>query len=106
MNYNEILAQQQAILNQVMQNSQRVQFWMLVLWLAVFIVGALVIYLFYARLRDITDELRKLRIPYEVAHPPQSRSRSSGDQGSQSAWPAPPKPLGPSAADAKYMPKG
>ena len=33
----------------------------------VLLVGAFVIYMFYARLRDIAEELRKFRIAYEMA---------------------------------------
>ncbi len=35
--------------------------------LALFAVGVWVIYMFYARLRDIADELRKFRIAFEMA---------------------------------------
>ena len=33
----------------------------------VLLVGAFVLYMFYARLRDIAEELRKFRIAYEMA---------------------------------------
>ena len=64
MNPNDLIAQQQALL----QNAQNWQFAYLALSLASAIVGAWVVYMFYARLRDITDELRKFRIAYEFAH--------------------------------------
>jgi len=46
--------------------------------LAILLVGAFVIYMFYARLRDIADELRKFRLAYEMTQ----------DRKSQSAAPA------------------
>jgi hypothetical protein len=78
---------------------------MLAFSLAGFIITVFVIYLFYARLRDIADELRKFRIAYEFAHAPESRSLSRREHSSESAWPAPPKPLMPSSEDAKFMPE-
>ena len=42
--------------------------------IVVFLVGAFVIYMYYARLRDIADELRKFRIAYEMA---QDRTNAS-----------------------------
>ncbi len=35
--------------------------------IVVFLATVFVIYIFYARLRDIADELRKFRIAYEMA---------------------------------------
>jgi hypothetical protein len=105
MNPNDVLAQQQALLNQAMQNYQHVQYGMSALSLGSFIVAAFVTYLFYARLRDIADEVRKLRIAYEYCHPHESRSQSPHGPPGDSAWPEPPKPPAPSAEDAKYMPK-
>ena len=106
---NELLAQQQALLNQVVQNAQHIQSWVLALYavfcLVGFVITAFVIYLFYARLRDIAGDLRKLRIAYEVAHTAASRSQPPRDHTSESAWPAPLKPLPPSPEDVKYMPK-
>ena len=105
MNYNEIVAQQQAMLNQVMEQQQHLQFGLVAFSLAWFIIGAFVIYMFYARLRDIADELMKFRIAYEFAHTPESHSQPRRDHSSESGWPAPPKPLAPSPEDAKYLPK-
>ena len=42
--------------------------------IVVFLVGAFVIYMFYARLRDIADELRKFRIAYEMAEDRKAQS--------------------------------
>lgn len=79
MNNNDPMAQQQALLNQAMQHAQNMQYGMLAFWLASLIITAFVIYLFYARLRDIVEELRKFRIAYEFAHPPESGSQSPRD---------------------------
>jgi hypothetical protein len=67
MNPNDILAQQQALLNQAMQNTHQLVWVYGVLFLALAIIHFTIVYLFYARLRDIADELRKLRIAYEMA---------------------------------------
>jgi hypothetical protein len=75
MNPNDLLAQQQAILNQAMQNQQHVQYAMFAFWLAGLLTTAFVLYMFYARLRDIGQELMKFRIAYEFAHTPETRSR-------------------------------
>ena len=42
--------------------------------IVVFLVGVFVIYMFYARLRDIADELRKFRIAYEMAEDSKARA--------------------------------
>ena len=74
MNYNDALAQQQAALNQLMQNAQQLQIVYLAVSLAMLIFGAWVLYMFYARLRDIGDELRKFRIAYEMAEERKARA--------------------------------
>jgi hypothetical protein len=66
MNLNELLAQQQAFVNQYAQNSQQVMLGVLALQIVFLIVGPWVIYMFYSRLRDIGDELRKIRVTYEM----------------------------------------
>jgi hypothetical protein len=101
----DLMAQQQALLNQAMQHAQNMQYGMLAFWLASLIITAFVIYMFYARLRDIGDELRKFRIAYEFAQTPESRSQSRRDRTGELVWPAPPKPLVPSPEDEKYLPK-
>ena len=106
MNLNDITAQQQAFLNQVLQSQQHVTLGLLVFWVAGILIWAFVIYMFYARLRDISNELMKLRVAYEFAHTPEARSRASQEGRREPAWPQPPKPLLPSAEDQKYMPKG
>jgi short subunit dehydrogenase-like uncharacterized protein len=72
MNPNDLITQQQAL-------HQNVQYWQyagIVIWLASVLVAAWVIYMFYARLRDIADELRKFRIAYEFAHERKAQSQS------------------------------
>lgn len=93
MNPNDILAQQQALLNQFLHNSQQVLWGALAIQLAAFIIAALVIYMFYARLRDIADELRKFRIAYEFAHSP-TKSREMSNLQSP-----------PTAENSRYQPK-
>jgi len=66
-------------------------------WAFLFIYGAMfvfamrVIYIFYARLRDIGDELRKFRITYEIAE----------DDKARAAAPASPR----ADDDSRYLPK-
>jgi hypothetical protein len=56
-----------------------------------FIFGMFVIYMFYARLRDIADELRKFRIAYEMAE----------DRKARVPTPTPPH----ADDDLRYLPK-
>jgi len=85
MNPNDILAQQRAILNQAMQNAQHMQIGLLALYLAFLLLGAWVTHMFYARLRDIGQELMKFRIAYEFANTPESRSRPRQEHRTESA---------------------
>jgi hypothetical protein len=91
MNPNDIIAQQQAMLNQTMQHAQEVQLACLIIGAAMFIFGIFVVYLFYARFRDIADELRKLRIAFEFAE----------DRKARAAKPTPPRASG----ESPYLPK-
>ena len=91
MNPNDILAQQQALLNQVMQNAQHWTVAMIIFQIAFLLIGAWVVYMFYARLRDIADELRKFRIAYELAE----------DQKARAAQPT----LPPADDDSRYASK-
>jgi hypothetical protein len=93
MNPNELMAQQQAMLNQALQNVQRIQFGAVVLSLALMLLGALVTYMFYARLRGIEDEIRKFRIAYEFSHTPEMRTKARREARSESALPEPQKPI-------------
>jgi hypothetical protein len=74
MNPNDLLAQQQALLNQYMQNAQHAQLGALALSLAFFLLGGWVIYMFYACFRRIEDEIRMFRISFEFANPPKERT--------------------------------
>jgi hypothetical protein len=62
MNQNDFLIQLQA----QQQNAQNIQIAALLLMVAGSIIGAWVLFMFYARLRDIADELRKIRVTYEM----------------------------------------
>lgn len=68
MNPNDLIAQQQAIYNQAMQNQQNLTLVIIILQIAFLLIGSWVVYMFYARLRDIADELCKMRIIYEFAN--------------------------------------
>jgi hypothetical protein len=80
MNPNDLIAQQQAIL----QNAQNWQFIYLAISLTSFIVGGWVLYMFYARLRDIADKLRKFRVAYEFA-----QDRKASNPSSEKPLPTP-----------------
>jgi phosphate/sulfate permease len=67
MNPNDIMAQQQAYMNQLMQNAHQTQWALIAVWIASMLVSFIVIYLFYARLRDIVEEVKKLRIAFEMS---------------------------------------
>ena len=93
MNPNDLLAQQQALMNQYMQNAQHVAIGVIALYLALFILGCWVIYMFYARLRGIEQEIMKFRIAYEFAHTAETRTKSRQENRGSAAWPEPPKSL-------------
>jgi hypothetical protein len=67
MNPNDYLAQLQAQQQAILQSGQHVQFIMLLISIAGIIGTAWALFMFYARLRDIADELQKLRIAYMMA---------------------------------------
>ena len=91
MNPNDILAQQQAIVSQYLQTYQHWFWGMIAIQLAFLLIGAWVIYMFYARLRDIADELMKFRIAYEM----------SEGRKDEAAKRTPPR----ADADSRYAPK-
>ncbi len=95
----------QAILNQALQQQQHAQYGLLAINIGGFLVVAFVIYMFYARLRGIEDELMKFRIAYEFAHAPKAQPAPWHEARGDSSPPAAPRTLVPSAGDAKYMPK-
>jgi threonine/homoserine/homoserine lactone efflux protein len=68
MNPNDLIAQQQAIINQAMQTQQNWVWGMIAIQIAFLLIGAWVVYMFYARLRDIAEELMQLRVAYEFAN--------------------------------------
>ena len=90
MNPNDLLAQQQAILNQALNQQHQMAWLMIVMYFAGLAVTAWVLYMFYARLRDIADELRKLRVSYGSAHSPESshklRHHDPAPAGDQSCY--------------------
>jgi hypothetical protein len=98
MNPNDLIAQQQAMFNQVMQNYQNWFWGMVAVQIGLMLLSAWVLYMFYARLRDIAEELMKLRVAYQFANPPKSGATRS------------PTPAGPAEnsfqpGDARYQPK-
>ena len=93
MNLNDLLAQQQAAMNQAMQNVHRWELGYLVLAIAAVVIHFTIVYLFYAHLRDIADELRKFRIAYEFLHDRKPPSQSSEN------------PFRSQRDDPRYMPK-
>jgi hypothetical protein len=72
MNPNDLIAQQQAIINQAIQNQQGWFWGMIALQIGFLAITGFIIYMFYARLRDIAEELMKLRVAYEFANPPKT----------------------------------
>ena len=58
MNQNESLEQLQALLNQTMQTQQHMSVAIIIVQIAFLLIGAWVVYMFYARLRDIAVELQ------------------------------------------------
>jgi hypothetical protein len=94
MNPNEILGQYQAILNQAAQQQQKIMWGVIAIQVVLLILAAWAIFMFYARLRDIADELRKLRMIHESSHGPDIKSLAN--LRAESA---------PTTDDARYMPK-
>jgi hypothetical protein len=60
--------------------------------------GGFVTYMFYARLRDIANELRKIRVTYEMEQDRNARAASRSATAAQSAVSAAP-------SDEKYQSK-
>jgi hypothetical protein len=102
MNPNEIFAQQQAQLDQLFQNAQHYIAGVMAFQLVLFIMGCWVVYLFYARLRDIGNELRKFRIAYEFAQEREARAKPLSQVLSTASLSVPPARK---HTDAKYMPQ-
>ena len=58
MNQNDSLEQLQALLNQTMQTQQHMSVAIIIVQIAFLLIGAWVVYMFYARPRDIAVELQ------------------------------------------------
>ena len=99
MNPDEIIAQQQALINQAMQGQQHFMWGLVAFQIAGLLIGGWVLYMFYARLRDIAEELMKFRVAYEFANPPNSASRSALTPTESAANPF------QSDGDSRFQPK-
>lgn len=97
MNQSDLLNQLQAQQQAAMQHLESIQIGMIVFASAGFLVTAWVLYMFYARLRDIANELQKIRLAYEIEH-----SRKNRNPAFQPVSPTSSNPL---ASDSRYMPK-
>ena len=98
MNPNDLMAQQQVYLNQMLHTTQQWQLAYVAIGLGAFIIHGWVVYMFYARLRDIGDELRKIRVTYEMEQERSVRIATSS--------PSAPAGDNPFAKDDRSMPKG
>jgi hypothetical protein len=99
MNPDEIMAQQQALINQAMQAQQHIMWGVVAFQIAGLLIGGWVLYMFYARLRDIAEELMKFRVAYEFANPPGSGSRRPLAPAESAANPIQP------GGDSRFQPK-
>jgi len=82
----------------MLHTTQQWQLAYVVIGLAALIIHCWVVYMFYARLSDIADELRKIRVTYEME---QERSVRIAARS-----PSAPAGDNPFAKDDRYMPKG
>jgi hypothetical protein len=71
-------------------------------YLGLFLFGAFVLYMFYARLRDISVEIRKFRIAYEFSDSRENQARMAAAPRSAPASAANPFSQ---TGDSKYQPK-
>jgi len=94
MNPNDIIAQQQAILNQLAQQTPKTMWGVLVIQIVILILTGWVVCMFYARLRDIANELRNVRISLEASQGPGTMTASDT-----------PQERGLHPDDSRYMPK-
>lgn len=97
MNPNDLLAQQQELLNRVMNQQHHFHLVMIAVWVAGLLATAWVLYMFYARLRDIATELRKIRVTYEMEREREARRSVRAASAAQSEPPSP--------GESRYMPK-
>jgi len=98
MNPDDLMAQQQASLNQILHTTQQWQLAYVVIGLGAFIIHCWVVYMFYARLSDIADELRKIRVTYEMEQERTIRTAARS--------PSAPAVTKPGTGDSPSMPKG
>jgi hypothetical protein len=70
---------------------------MIAVWAVGFLVSAWVLYMFYARLRDIAIELCKIRVTYEMEQEREARRSVRTASAAQSEPPSP--------GESRYMPK-
>jgi hypothetical protein len=102
MNPNDILAQAQAAQQAAFNHYHDAMGFMFAIELAVFIATCWVVYMFYARLGDILDEVRRFRIAYEFEQDREANARLAFERRSTAAVSI---PQTSKAADAKYMPR-
>lgn len=98
MDPNDLMAQQQAYLNQMLHTTQQWQLAYVAIGLGAFIIHCWVVYMFYARLSDIADELRRIRVTYEM-----EQERTVRVAARSFSAPASDKP---DTGDSPYMPRG
>lgn len=60
-------------MNNLLMYHQHLIVAVIAIYIAQFLIGVGLLCLFYARMRDIAEELRKLRAAYEAANPPQPK---------------------------------
>lgn len=85
-------------MNEPLERYYQILFGVAAIQVAMTVLGFWVIYMFYARLRDIADELRKLRVTYEM-----EQERTIRLAARSTSAPAGNQPV---AGDSPYMPKG
>ena len=85
-------------MNESLERYYQILFGIAAIQIAFTVVGIWVIFMFYARLRDIADELRKIRVTYEMEQERSVRIATSS--------PSAPAGDNPFAKDDRSMPKG
>lgn len=80
----------------------RLQFVFAAISLVGMAIGAWVVYMFYARLSDIADELRKIRVAYKSTI---DREEDRRERSEALAAHPPANPFAKPADDSKYAPK-
>lgn len=103
MNPNDLAAQQQALLTQALERSQHLMWGSVAIQVALLILGAWVTYMFYARLRDIGDELRNIRVMYEMEQERTIRGTAAAPRAARTSVAT--SGDNPFASDDQYKPK-